>query len=677
MKKNRSKSQFKTNKLQQSNVTDDDFIDDSNETIETPISGFQKIDKTLDGLSLIIVESPGKIKKIRSYLGSNFIVMASVGHIMDLPSKELGINLTSLEPSYEIYPDKKKVVSNLKNTLKNNNITSVYIASDADREGEFIGYSLVTLLKLKEYKRIAFHEITKNAINKALQSPTKLDTNMINAQQCRRIMDRLIGFLISPILSKNIKGGSGAGRVQSVIVKLILAKQLERDEFWKNNNSTYFICNAIFELNVPSLCSTIFKLNTKMFIETYIPKIESILIKTNKDIMLGYFELIKEYIVKNKFKILDVKKRNTINYPLQPFITSTLQQAAFYRYKYSPDRTMKLAQQLYEKGYITYMRTDSPNISQDAIFKIKEYIVQTYGDNFSKIRQFKSKNQNAQEAHECIRPSNIDKLYNTIEDVDEFAIRLYKLIWERTIASQMIESITTFMDIKIGINIVDYDIVLNKYNINHILQLPVFIGSISKITSIGYKIIYQEDVDEDSKLDINNIDFNIDYKIMGDIDDHKIKLINMSSSEQLNTSNPLYNEPLIIKTLEKYSIGRPSTYAALLKKIIDYKYVEIRNVDGYNKTLTDIKYNNKTKIIDHKEKITIVGNEKQKLMVTEIGKNVALFLTKYFPVMMDYKFTADMETKLDLIADGKLDHKIFIKDFYDNLSLWLSKIRKI
>jgi len=652
---------------------DNDFIDDiQHEGVVvsqiTQTCPSNDIVKTPTGLSLVIVESPGKIKKIKSYLGPNFLVMASVGHIMDLPAKELGINLTSLEPTYEVYSDKKKVVANLKSTLKNNNIVNIYIASDADREGEFIGYSLIKLLKLTNYHRIVFHEITKNAINKAIQNPTKLDNNMIYAQQCRRIMDRLIGFLISPILGKNVKGGFGAGRVQSVIVKLILAKQLEREEFWKNNNSTYFIGNASFNINIPSFNQP-FKLNTKMYI--IIGK-ESILIKTDKNKMLLNFNLIKDFITDNKFVITNTKIRNITNYPLQPFITSTLQQAAFYRYKFSPDKTMKLAQQLYEKGYITYMRTDSPNISEDAIFKIKDYIVQKYGPEYSKIRQFKSKNQNAQEAHECIRPSNIEVLDDSLNDVEENATRLYRLIWERTIASQMTDSITTLMDLYIDLLIDDK--ILQKYNINNIIRLPTFIGTISKITTLGYKIIYEEDVDEDDKSETNNIDFNLkyDYKKEPGI----IKMISMSSCEQLNTSNPLYNEPSIIKTLEKYSIGRPSTYAALLKKIKDYNYVETKNVEGYEKTLIEMKFNAKNKIIDNKEKIMVVGLEKQKMVVTDLGKKVALFLTKYFPIMMDYKFTADMEQKLDLIATGKLEHKKFIRDFYDNLNRWLKNINK-
>jgi DNA topoisomerase-1 len=333
---------------------------------------------------------------------------------------------------------------------------------------------------------------------------------------------------------------------------------------------------------------------------------------------------------------------------------------------------MKLAQQLYEKGYITYMRTDSPNISQDAIFKIKEYIISTYGETFSHIRQFKSNNQNAQEAHECIRPSNIDVLSENISDVMDDAIKLYKLIWEKTIASQMSENIMKVMDVHIEL-VID-DATLKKYDISNLFKSPTFIGSIKKVSYIGYKIIYQEDGEEDETNDDNTtIDFNQNYVCETDFS-NSIKLLEMNSSEQLNSSKPLYNEPSIIKTLEKYSIGRPSTYAALLKKIKDYNYVEISNVEGFEKRLTDIKFNNKLKVktIICKEKVSNVGFEKQKLVATDLGKRLVLYLNKYFPHMMDYKFTSNMELKLDQIANGSLDHKIFIKEFYDNLVIWLS-----
>lgn len=635
---------------------DDDFIDENEIESSTIITNSKK--------SLVIVESPGKIKKIKSYLGSDYIVMASVGHIMDLPPKELGINLESLEPSYIINVDKKNVVTGLKNVLKN--VSQVYIASDADREGEFIGYSLVKLLGLKDnYNRIVFHEITKSAINKAISKPTKLDQHMIYAQQCRRIIDRLIGFLISPILSKSVKGGWGAGRVQSVIVKLILDKQEERDKFWLKNDSTYFICNGSFDINVPNLCSQKFKLNGKMYIDNF-------LIKTNYQSMNNIFNIIKIVNQDNKWKIVETIIRDVKNYPLAPFITSTLQQAAYYRYKFNPDKTMRFAQQLYEKGHITYMRTDSPSLSQEALYKIKDYIIETYGQEYSRFKQYKAKSSSAQEAHECIRPTHIDLLDDTLSDVDNDAKRLYKLIWERTIASQMSESITKNLDITLALIINDK----NRYDINQYLNLPKFKGTVSKVTFLGYKIIYNEDKDDDDVIELkNDIDINYTYKPTNSKID-KIKLIEISSHESLNTSPPLYNQPSLIKSLESYGIGRPSTYANLLKKIVDYKYVETGNVAGFERSLTELKFKSYTNEITYKTKKTMIGGEKQKLLVTDIGKNVTNFLTKYFSKMLDYKFTSDMENKLDLIANNKLDYKIFLNEFYLELSKWLKKVKR-
>jgi DNA topoisomerase-1 len=642
-------------------MSDDDFLDENLDlegnfsNINTPNSSSNNSSMSL---SLVIVESPGKIKKIKSYLGSNYIVMASIGHIMDLPMKTLGINLDTLEPTYETYPDKKKVVNNIKSTIKQYNIKNIYIAADGDREGEFIGYSLVKLLGLNSFKRIIFHEITKTAIMKAIKEPTTLNNNMIHAQQSRRIMDRLIGFLISPILYKNVKGAKSAGRVQSVIIKMILSKQLEREEFWKNNDSSYFTGNGIFELTSNDLLrdSKPLKLNTKMYICN--SNYEQI-IQTNKENMVAFFELIKLYL-DHTFKITKTKIKHLTNNPPYPFITSTLQQDAFYKFRFSPDKTMKLAQQLYEKGYITYMRTDSFAISQDAIYKIKDYIVQNYGIEYLKVRQYKSKNQNAQEAHECIRPSDINIIL--LDSISDDAIKLYKLIWERTVASQM--EATKYIVMDIYIDLIVKDTFLEQLGV-FILSgsnIPTFIGSIKKVSFLGYKKI-----NEDLELEKDTIDFNEKYMIA---DKTVIKFIEMNSSEQINSSLPLYNEPMLIKTLEKYNIGRPSTYASLLKKIIDYKYVEIRNIEGLSKKISTIKLNKKNGLI-LSDKTIVVGSEKQKLITTETGKNLVIYLNNNFPNIMDYKMTINMERNLDLIANGSLDHKTFIKEFYNELKKWL------
>ena len=619
MNKYKKNKKFTNNKKTSSKT--DDFINSDEEVIEEIKE--DKIENKIK--SLVIVESPGKIKKIRSFLGNNYIVMASVGHIMDLPPKELGIDLETLEPTYVINTDKKNVVSGLKKII--NSVDEIYIATDGDREVEFIGHSLVKLLKLKEYKRIIFHEITKSAINKALQKPTLLDEHLIKAQQCRRITDRLIGFLISPELSKNVKGGYGAGRVQSVIVKMILDKQEQREEFWNNNNSTYFTCNGSFLIDDS-------KLDCKMYID-------HIYLKTTKEIMLNIFKLIKTFNNKpNEWIITDTKYRDTKIYPSPPFITSTLQQEAFYKFKYNPDKTMRLAQQLYEKGHITYMRTDSPVLSNEALFNIKNFIIKKYGENFHKFKQYKSKNSSAQEAHECIRPTHIEN--NILDDVDDDASNLYNLIWCRTVASQMVECIMENLDITIKLRV-------KEKLYKKLVLMPNFIGTLSNVKQLGFKILYEKQK-EYQKINILN---------------KKVKFIDMISKETLNMSSPLYNQPLLIKSLEKHGIGRPSTYANLLKKIMDYKYVEIKNVDGINKELCEIKYSNKINKIEIKTKTSLIGGEKQKLVATELGKNVVKFLNKNYLKIMDYKFTSDIENKLDLIANNKIDYKNVLKQFYN------------
>ncbi len=605
---------------------------------------------------LVIVESPGKIKKIRSFLGSDYIVMASVGHIMDLPLKTLGIDLNTLEATYEMYPDKTAVVKGLKTVCKN--IKDVYIASDADREGEFIGYSLVTLLGLKTYKRATFHEITKNAIMNALNSPKDLDYNMIYAQQCRRIIDRLLGYLISPILSTGLGMKSlGAGRVQSVIVKMILDVQEKRENFWLNNsNGTYYVTYGDFNINN-------LKIKTKLDYYT--------VNKLNRDSILTILKIIKRktetYNKQSIWKVNNTKSRESSTYPDPPFITSTLQQQAFYKFRFNPDKTMKVAQQLYEKGYITYMRTDSPNLSNEALFKIKDYVIETYGQEFYKYKQYKSKSNSAQEAHEAIRPTHFDVI-ETNDDVDNDAKNLYNLIWCRTVASQMTPYVINNLDIYIKID----DKYINgftykKKTYNYVM--PTFIGTLSNVKHLGFKILYSSESEEENEHNIlpnsDKIDFNkIKVGMIANLDQ-------IISEEQLGTSQPLYNQPTLIRNLEKHGIGRPSTYAALLKKIMDYKYVTISNVEGITKNLETITL--KKKVLSIKSKPTKVGGEKQKLLVTDLGKKVITFLNTRFSKMLDYKFTADMENKLDLISEGRLNHKLVLNEFYKDLSGWINK----
>jgi DNA topoisomerase-1 len=404
----------------------------------------------------------------------------------------------------------------------------------------------------------------------------------------------------------------------------------------------------------------LFRLKCKMVLDNVI------IPKFDRNNIIDLFKIFKFLIAdkKNKWIINNITKNNSISYPKAPFITSTLQQDAYYKYKFNPDVTMKLAQQLYEKGYITYMRTDSPTLSKDALTSILEYINETYGNEYSKTRQYKSKNSNSQDAHEAIRPTNISVLSSNINNVDANAIKLYKLIWEQTIMSQMAESINTNINISIKLLVNNDDI--KKYKISKMLNIPDFVGSISEISKIGYKIIQLKETNKTYSMESDL------FSKLKNNDSLSINFIDMISDEQLNSSSPLFNQPMLIKTLEKYSIGRPSTYAALLKKIMDYKYVEINDVSGYEKNLMDIILKNNQLKINFRN--TSIGSEKQKLIVTDLGKKVTTFLNEYFPQMMDYKFTIDMENKLDLIALNKINYKDVIKEFHMSLQKWLANI---
>lgn len=580
----------------------------------------------LKGSILLIVESPGKIKKIKSCLPNDYIVMASIGHIIDLPPKRLGIDIDTLQPEYEIYPDKKKIINGLKTIISNNPNIEIYIASDGDREGEFIGYSLVQTLNIKSYKRIIFHEITKSAIIKAIdEKKDNLDNNLICAQMCRRMIDRLIGYPISNELSKNVKGAYSAGRVQSVIVKLIYDKCNERDIFLTiNKDATYYTCNGYFIIDNNMMKTDLYHENNH--------------IKTDKKHIMILLNTYKK-ILPNPY-IKNISEKELYIYAPQPFITSTLQQDAYYKYKFSSEMTMILAQHLYEKGHITYMRTDSPNISNEVMGYIKNYIIENYGEKYYKYKQYKAKG-NAQEAHEAIRPTHIETFELEIEKIGENEQKLYDLIWKRTIASQMIPSIVKNKEI-----IIRYanDIIYDKYK----TDLFDFIGTISYVVEPGFKIVYDiehndEDLDEENQNHYTNINKQ-----------SKVNIKEIIAKEQIKTIPTLYNQPMIIKRLEKYGIGRPSTYATLLKNILKHKYVEISHVKGIEKELEEIKLNKK--LITSKIKRQTIGSEKQKYIITEIGKLSTEYLNKKYPLLMNYNFTSDMEKKLDLVAEGQLNY---------------------
>lgn len=606
--------------------------------------------------SLIIVESPGKISKIKQIVGPSFYVMASMGHLMDLPKLTIGIDMKTYEPTYETYTDKikKKIIKNLKQTHKLVNF--IYIATDDDREGEFIAYSIIKILKLKErqYRRIIFHEITEQAIKNALittQCRTTIDNNIVDAQQCRRIIDRLIGYTISPELKRNkeinnlLKHNSsvGTGRVQAVIIKIIYDKMEEREK--KEEKDKIYNCNAYFK------CGEM-ELNTDI-------NICNVQLKGTKNKIINWYKFIETHInaTYDNFYIDEIDIKYSKHNPPYPFITSTLQQEAYKQLNFSLETTMRIAQQLYEKGYITYMRTDSPTLSKDITEKIKQYIIDKYGETYYRCRQYKSKSCVSQEAHEAIRPCNINIEY--IMDMNDESNELYRMIWKRTISSQMTEEEIGTIRYKIKFSTFDKMIeqILIKNGVSKdVIDCMYFNGSINRTINVGYKIIYMEENDD------NNIEL-LKNKLLHS----NIKLETIIAKQNIQTISPLYNQCTLIKILDKYGIGRPSTYASIFKKIEENKYIQTVNIMGTKEKIEQIKMSfNKQIIIKEITQQIMNGTEKQKIIVTELGRQIILYMIQYYPAILNYKYTANLEEQLDLISDGKMNKNVVIKQFIEN-----------
>lgn len=551
--------------------------------------------------TLVIVESPGKINKIQSYLGKDYLVKASVGHIMDLPPDKMSIDILLQDngqyifvPNYVPLKDKSAVITTLKNNVKN--CSDILIASDEDREGEFIAYSLQKILNLDNPKRIVFNAITKQELTKAVNNPKSIDTNLVHAQQSRRLLDRLVGYSISPLLGNKMS----AGRVQSVVVKLIIEKENEIKSQLENLKSN-FVVHGNFG-----------KIDAKLI--SYPEK------EITKDTLLN-IKKVSPYTVDS------VETKQTERTPPAPFITSTLQQEASTRLKFSPAVTMQLAQKLYEKGYITYMRTDSCFISKGVSDEICKYIKDTYNDNYYVFRTFKNK-ANSQEAHECIRPTQI----KTVSiDENENENRLYSLIWKRTIASQMANAVY------------DNQIITIKKN------MYLFKTTNKKLNFDGFLKVY---TDPDTETNDTFIDIQVK-----DILDLKV----LKAKEEFNYHNSRYSEVSLIKKLEDLSIGRPSTFVSILSTIQKRTYVIIGNASGIEKEILEITIDNSYK---EKKKKVIVGGDKKKFIPTETGIQVNNFLEQHFSNIFNYSFTAELENKLDLIAEGKLNYQSVLNEIY-------------
>ena len=562
--------------------------------------------------NLVIVESPAKAKTIEGFLGEGFTVKSSYGHVRDLAKKGFGVDIeNNFKPDYQVSEDKTKVVAELKKLAKG--AETVWLATDEDREGEAISWHLFEALGLKESntKRIVFHEITKPAIKNAIANPRKIDKHLVDAQQARRILDRLVGFELSPVLWKKIRPSLSAGRVQSVAVRLIVERERDIDGF----NSTYnYKVVGIFEINGKTFKADL----AKRF--------------TTKEEAEKFLEQIKgaNFTVKNK-EVKPGKRTSSA-----PFTTSTLQQEASRKLGFSVSQTMVVAQRLYESGKITYMRTDSVNLSDTAINQAKEAITGNYGEKYLNIHQYKTKSKGAQEAHEAIRPTYIE---NQTIDGDNNDKRLYDLIWKRTIASQMSDAILELTTITIENNKSDLE----------------FIGKGEVIIFDGFLKIYMEGTDDENSEDEDGL---LPAMKVGD----KLDLSEVVATQRFSSPPARYTEASLVKKLEELGIGRPSTYAPTISTIQKREYVLKEDRQGKERFYDVLTLKNDTIKVEKKSETT--GAEKSKLFPTDIGMVVNDFLLKEFPQIMDFNFTAKVEEEFDEIAEGKIVWTKMLKDFY-------------
>nr|WP_287857518.1 type I DNA topoisomerase [Prevotella sp.] len=577
--------------------------------------------------NLVIVESPAKAKKIEEFLGKDYKVMSSYGHIRDLKKKELSINEQTMEPDYEIPDEKKKLVTELKATAKK--AKKIWLASDEDREGEAISWHLCEVLGLDEEKtsRIVFHEITKPAILDAIQHPRHLDMNLVNAQQARRVLDRLVGFKLSPVLWRKVKPALSAGRVQSVAVRLIVEREREIQKF---KSESYYRVSAIFALINENGNATEVKAELdKRF-------------KTHEEVE-AFLEKCKDA----KFTVEAVNKKPLKRTPAPPFTTSTLQQEAARKLGFTVSQTMMIAQKLYESGRITYMRTDSVNLSTLCTNASKDEIIKVYGSEYSQPRAYHTHSKGAQEAHEAIRPTYMNE---TSIDGTSQEKRLYELIWKRTIASQMADAQIEKTTINIHIDNAEEKFVAN--------------GEV--ITFDGFIKVYRESTDdEDGTEDATHI---LPAMKVGD----ELQRREITATEKFSAAPLRYTEASLVKKLEDLGIGRPSTYAPTISTIQQREYVQKGDKKGVERSYTIDSL--KGIKVTQKVKKEIAGNEKGKLLPTDIGIVVNDFLMENFPGIMDYNFTANVEQKFDDIAEGKTERNKWMKTFDKDFEPEVSKV---
>lgn len=583
--------------------------------------------------NLVIVESPAKAKTIEKFLGKDYKVMSSYGHIRDLKKKELSIDVDTLNPDYEIPEEKKKVVSELKKNAKA--AKKIWLASDEDREGEAISWHLCEVLGLDEENtsRIVFHEITKPAILKAIESPRHLDMNLVNAQQARRVLDRLVGFRLSPVLWRKVKPALSAGRVQSVAVRLIVEREREIQNF---QPEPYYRLNAIFAVTSED--------GSKNEIKTELNK----RFKTHEE-ALAFLELCKQ----SKFTVSSITKKPLKRIPAPPFTTSTLQQEAARKLGFTVSQTMMIAQRLYEAGRITYMRTDSVNLSALAINTSKAEIERLYGTEYSKVRMYQTHSKGAQEAHEAIRPTYMENV--SIEGTSQEK-RLYDLIWKRTIASQMADA---------QIEKTTVNIALSSEDGSSQTDLQ-FVANGEVVAFEGFLKVYFESTDDEEGNE------ELSHALPVIHEGEELERREIVSTERYSQGPNRYTEASLVRKLEELGIGRPSTYAPTISTIQQREYVQKGDRKGEERkyavdSLLGLK-------ITSKSKKEMAGADKGKLIPTDVGIVVNDFLMENFPDIMDYNFTAKVEQEFDKIAAGEVEWNKEMKLFYENFEPEVEKV---
>ena len=570
--------------------------------------------------NLVIVESPAKAKTIQNYLGDDYKVMSSYGHIRDLKKKNFGIDLDTFQPEYEIPKDKASIVKELKAAASK--AENVWLASDEDREGEAISWHLAEVLNLpiQDARRIVFHEITKPAILNAIKNPRAIDINLVDAQQARRVLDRIVGFKLSPVLWRKVKPSLSAGRVQSVAVKLIVEREREIQKFKSESN---FRVTAEFNINGSTFRA---ELNRRF---------------PTADKAREFLEACKG----SDFKISDITVHPQKRMPAPPFTTSTLQQEAARKFGFPVSLTMSLAQQLYESGLITYMRTDSVNLSSLCVNACKDVISRTLGKEYSKPRKYVTHSKGAQEAHEAIRPTDMQN--DAIEGSPQ-AQRLYKLIWQRTIACQMSDAITEKTTVDISIK-------------GHEEK---FTASGEVVKFDGFLRVYRESHD--------NEDANSENRTLPAIKkDDCPEAEEITATQRFSQHPPRYNEAGLVHKMEELGIGRPSTYAPIISTIQQRQYVTRGDKEGTERKYDVITLNGGN--ITETTKTEITGAERNKLFPTDVGIVVTDFLDENFPEIMDYNFTADVEKQFDEVAEGKKEWTGLMHDFYENFEPQVEK----